>query len=71
MVQAPEHGFSGCGVQALQSQHQLSGHMACGILVTQPGIYPTSPVVEREFLTTGPPEKSHLTIILVSLQFIA
>ena len=44
---------------------------ACGILVPQPGIYPASPVVDGEFLTTGPSEKSHLAIILVFLQFIA
>ena len=31
--------------------------MACGILVPQPGIKPTSPALECGFLTTGPPEK--------------
>ena len=30
---------------------------ACGILVLGPGIEPTSPVLEGEFLTTGPPGK--------------
>ena len=31
---------------------------ACGILVPQPGIEPTSPALEGGFLTTGPPGKS-------------
>ena len=31
--------------------------IACGILVPQPGIEPTSPALEGGFLTTGPPEK--------------
>ena len=32
--------------------------MACGILVSQAGIEPVSPVLEGGFLTTGPPGKS-------------
>ena len=31
---------------------------ACGILVPQPGIDPTTPALEGEALTTGPPEKA-------------
>ena len=31
--------------------------VAYGILVSQPGIEPTSPALEGGFLTTGPPEK--------------
>ena len=31
------------------------GHEACGILVPQPGIKPSSPALEDELLTTGPP----------------
>ena len=32
--------------------------MACGVLVLQPGIEPSSPALEDGFLTTGPPGKS-------------
>ena len=32
--------------------------MAYGILVPRPGIKPTSPALQGEFLTTGPPRKS-------------
>ena len=31
---------------------------ACGILVPQPGIKPTTPALEGEALTTGPPGKA-------------
>ena len=34
------------------------GHVACGILVPQPGIEPTPPALEGGVLTTGPPGKS-------------
>ena len=37
---------------------------ACGILAPKPGIKPRSPAVENEFLTTGPPGKSHKAGIL-------
>ena len=37
---------------------QFFYHEACGILVPQPGIKPTLPVLEGEVLTTGPPGKS-------------
>ena len=36
------------------------GHEAHGILIPQPGMEPTSPALESEVLTTGPPGKSHL-----------
>ena len=36
---------------------------ACGILVPQPGIEPTSPALEGEVLTTGPPGKSQVSIL--------
>ena len=39
---------------------QLSCPVACGILVPQPGIEPTSPMLEGRFFTTRPPEKSLL-----------
>ena len=32
----------------------------CGILVPLPGIDPASPAWQGRFLTTGPPEESHL-----------
>ena len=38
----------------------LSCSAACGILVSQPGIEPVSPVLQGGFLTIGPPEKSLL-----------
>ena len=55
---------SSCGTRA--SEHVgpvvvvcgLSCPVACGILVPQPGIEPTSPALEGRFLTTGPPGKS-------------
>ena len=34
------------------------GHEACGILVPQPGMELTSPVLEGKVLTPGPPGKS-------------
>ena len=36
----------------------LSWFVVCGILVHWPGIKPTSPALQGEFLTTGPPGKS-------------
>ena len=33
------------------------GPLACGILIPEPGIKPTSPALEDGFLTTGPPGK--------------
>jgi len=38
--------------------HRLSCPMACRILVSQPGIEPTSSALQDRFLTTGPPGKS-------------
>ena len=50
-------------------------HVACGILVPQPGIEPMSPAVEpaspaleSRFLTTGPPGKSSHHVFLNSSQ---
>ena len=37
------------------------GHQACGVIALVPGIEPTPPALEGEFLITGPPGKS-LTI---------
>ena len=56
------HRYSSCGIQAHQLWHVglLSCSAACGILVSQPGIEPVSPVLQGGFLTTGPAEKSLL-----------
>ena len=42
---------------------------ACGILVPQPGIYPTTPALEGDVLTTGPPGKSLTILFYTSLSF--
>ena len=39
----------------------LVAPVACGILVPWPGIEPTSPALESEFLNTGPPGKSSVS----------
>ena len=44
----------------------LSCPVACGILVPQPGIKPTSPALEGGFFTTGSPGKSLLTYFFTS-----
>ena len=51
----------------------LSCPVACGILVSRPGIKPASPALQDGFLTTGPPGKSRdhthfekITVILFS-----
>ena len=48
----------GWGAQYLQPGLSSCGPKACGILVPQPGIKPTSSALEGGFLTTGPPGKS-------------
>ena len=50
-----------CGMWALG--HVGCYSMACEILVPQPGIEPMSPMLEGEFLTTGPPGQSHLPLV--------
>ena len=55
----------GCGTQdfflcpagSLDVVPGLNCPTACGILVPQPGIEPTSPALQGGFLTTGPPGK--------------
>ena len=42
------------------------GHEACGILALPPGIKPTPPGLEGEVLTTGPPGKSQIILIITS-----
>ena len=49
-----------CAGFSLVAARGLSCPAACGILVPQPGMEPTSPALEGGFLTTGPPEKSLL-----------
>ena len=57
-------GLSSCGRWAPECMGSvvvargLSCPTACGILVTQPGIGPTSLALEGGFLTAGPPGKS-------------
>ena len=53
------HRLSSCGARcSAVVVHGLSGSVACGILVPQPGVKPVSPALQGRFLTTGPPEKS-------------
>ena len=42
---------------------RLSCPMACGILVPRPGVTPTSPALQGEFLTPGPPGSPHILVI--------
>ena len=64
------HRLSSCGTRAAEhagsvvAVHGLSCPTACGILVPRPGIEPASPALEGGFLTTGPPGKSPLLLIL-------
>ena len=59
------HELSSCGTRPLECKGSivfvcgLSCPLACGILVSQPGIKPASPALQDRFLTTGP-GKSHL-----------
>ena len=46
-----------CPVGSLDVVSGLNCPTACGILVPQPGIEPTSPTLQGGFLTTGPPGK--------------
>ena len=38
--------------------------MHVGLLVFQPGIQPAPPALEGEVLTTGPPGKSQITVLI-------
>ena len=67
-----QHTDSLVGVYRLQSSwtlvvvmHGLSCSVACGILVPQPEIKPSSPALKGKFLTPGPPRKS-LNQLLIS-----
>ena len=48
----------------------FSCSMAYGILVPQPGIEPTSPALQSEFLTTRPPGKSLFIFLLLILRVL-
>ena len=69
-VFAAAHRLSNCGVHALEHTGsavvalRLSFNVASGILVPQPGIEPCPLHCKADFLTTGPPEKSHSSFIL-------
>ena len=43
--------------------HRLSCPGACGILLPSPGTEPSSVALQGRFLTSGPPGKSHCTIL--------
>ena len=58
-TQAPEH------MGSVVAARGLSCPAACGILVPRPGIKPASPALEGGFLTTGPPGKSQIFIVLI------
>ena len=42
----------------------FSGHEACVISAPQPGIELSFPALEGEVLTTGPPGKSQITVLI-------
>ena len=44
--------------------------MACGILIPEPGIKPTTLALEGGFLTTGPPGKSLSVLIFKQQQAV-
>ena len=53
--------FSSCGVWvSLVAVCGLSCPVVCGLLAPRPGIEPTSPALDGEFLTTRPPRESRL-----------
>ena len=60
------HGLYSWGTRALEYTGSavaacgLSCPVACGMLVPWPGMESTSPALEGEFLTTGPPGKSRV-----------
>ena len=73
---APGHvGSVVCGTWDLSLSsvvvaRRLSCPTACGILVPQPGIEPTSPALDGGFFTTGPPGKSQRAYNLDSVKII-
>ena len=63
------HGLSSYGAWA-SVVAVLSCSAACGILVSRPGMEPTSPALQGRFLTTGPPGKSLKWIILRAMKIL-
>ena len=57
----PEH------VSSVAVAQGLSFFAACGILVPQPESEPLSPALQGRFLTTGPPEQSHIVLTVIFL----
>ena len=47
-----------CGGRRFGAVSQLGCSVACGILLLQTRMEPTSPTLEGRFLTTGPPGES-------------
>ena len=74
------HGDLCCIIQDLPLWHTDSlvvvcwlsscGTWACGILVPWPGIEPVSSALQGRFLTTGPPRKSWLHLVLIQPSLI-
>ena len=69
-----------CGTWILWSWHAVSGmqglqylwlscSVACVILAAQPGIEPSSPALQGEFIATGPPEKSLFTSFMMDISW--
>ena len=63
------HDLSFRWADSLVEAGGLSCSLACGILILWQGIGPTSPALQGEFLTTGSPEKSSTSILLIFLVF--
>ena len=61
--------FSSCAVWPLEHLGSVavapepSYCVACGVLVSRPGIEPTSPALEDWFLTTGPQGNPHRLVL--------
>ena len=63
------HRLSGHG--ASYAAHRLLCSMVCRIMIPRPGIEPVSPVLQGEYLTTGPPRKSlHSSFLKVACIFL-
>ena len=58
------HRFSSCDASSVVVTRGISCSSTCGILVPQPGIKPVSPALQGRFLTTGPPGKSLIHIVV-------
>ena len=54
-----------CGAWTLDVACRLNYPLACGILIPGAGIELVSPPLQGRFLTTGPPGKSHINVLIV------